>query len=97
MPSLIILSHAPHSDPGEARMVALARDGDTVLLIEDAVYGAGAVSTPLASAIEEGTRRGVSFIALKPDADARGVASKLPTVDYTGFVDLIASHDRAVH
>jgi len=97
MPTLFILSHAPHSDPQSARTLGLAAEGDGVLLIEDAVYVASAVPSALSAAVEDARGRGVAFFALGPDAAARGVASEYPTVDYPGAVDLITRYDRSVH
>jgi len=97
MPTLFILSHAPHLDPTEAKKIAFAAEGDCVLLIEDGVYAAAPVPTQAAKAMEEAVARGVRVCALRPDLDARGVRTELETVDYPGFVDLIVEYDRSVH
>jgi len=97
MPTLFVLSHAPHSDTNEGQILCYARDGDTVLLIEDAVYAAGLIETPLTPIVTASQARGISVFALEPDCAARGIASVFPTVDYSGFVGLITDHDRAVH
>jgi tRNA 2-thiouridine synthesizing protein B len=72
----------------------LARPGHALLLIEDAVYAAttaGAESAGLAAALAR-----FKVYALQPDLEARGIAGKLvegvATVDYGGFVDLVAQH-----
>jgi tRNA 2-thiouridine synthesizing protein B len=75
-----------------------AKDGDAVLMIEDGVYGA-ATGTAMADAIA--ARAGsVSVYALAPDMAARGIGAGrlidgVKTVDYAGFVELAAQHDRA--
>lgn len=97
MPTLFILSHAPHADPGEARKVSFASEGDCVLLIEDAVYAAALSQTAASEAIQSAPARGIRVCALQPDLDARAVKTDLETVDYPGFVDLIAQYDRSVH
>lgn len=97
MPTLFVLSHAPHSDSLQEKTVKMARRGDGVLLIEDAVYAATPAPTALSRAMGEARERGVALWVLEPDLRARGVTSDLPTVDYGGFVDLIAAHDRSVH
>ena len=97
MSTLFIMSHAPHTDPGEASKLDLAREGDAVVLIEDAVYAAGPAPTPFTDALDEVAERGVEICALEPDVKARGVTTELATVDYGGLVDLIAAHDRSVH
>ncbi len=72
----------------------LAKPGSALLLIEDAVYAAttsGAASCSMADALGQ-----LKVYVLAPDAEARGVAGKLAagvtTVDYAGFVDLVAEH-----
>jgi tRNA 2-thiouridine synthesizing protein B len=75
----------------------LARKGSAILLIEDAVYGA-----MKGTAIEGKLRDAVSSFkvyALGPDLQARGldaasVVDGVQGVDYAGFVDLAAEHDK---
>lgn len=97
MPTLFVLSHAPHSDPNESKKTAFAKSGDTVILIEDAVYAAGPNTRPLPPFIRDCLDRGIACYALEPDLVARGVETVLPGVDYGGFVELIVEHERAVH
>ncbi len=97
MPTLFLLSHAPHADPNEGKKIALARPGDAVVLMEDAVYAAGAAETPFSPSIRDGLSRGVVLYALTADLAARGVSPDLPQVDYDGLLDLIAAHARVVH
>lgn len=97
MATLFILSHAPHSVPTEAKKLALAKAADCVVLIEDAVYGAGPTATPLAEPLADAASRGLRVCALEPDLRARGVVARVETVDYAGLVDLLAEHDRVVH
>lgn len=97
MPTLFVLSHAPHTDPNEGRVLDFARPGDAVILIEDAVYGATAVATPLTPVLAEAAARGIAAYALQADLEARGLNAELPTVDYAGFAALLAEHERAVH
>lgn len=72
----------------------LAKPGQALLLIEDAVYAAttgAAESSGLGEALSQ-----LKVYALQPDVDARGMAGKLVqgiiAVDYAGFVDLVAEH-----
>lgn len=97
MPTLFILSHAPHSNPLDAKTLSLAQAQDSVLLIEDAVYAASELQTPLSAPLAQARARGVHLYALQADVEARGVEAKLPLVDYAGFVSLIAQHERSVH
>ena len=97
MSTLFVLSHAPHTDPLEGRRLDMARPGDAVVLIEDAVYAAGEVDTPLTPHLQEAAARDISLHVLEPDLQARAVETDLDVVDYEGLVDLIAAHDRSVH
>ena len=77
--------------------VVHAQDGDAVLMIEDGVYG-GLDGTGLTEIISDKTKT-VSLYVLSPDLSARGVPSDrliagVEGVDYSGFVDLVAKHDR---
>lgn len=72
----------------------LAKPGHALLLTEDAVYAAsaaGADSAGLAGALAR-----LKVYALQPDIEARGLAGKVhdgvTTIDYAGFVDLVAEH-----
>lgn len=97
MPTLFVLSHAPGTDPGESRKLSYARDGDAVVLIEDAVFGAAEAESPLTAVLNDADARGIEVFVLGPDLDARGIETSLATVDYAGFVELLAQYDRAVH
>jgi tRNA 2-thiouridine synthesizing protein B len=74
--------------------LGLAKDGSTILLIEDGVYAA-TTGTGVADKIKNAS--GISFAVLGPDLQARGLESKLAdgikVVDYEGFVNLVAEHD----
>ena len=72
-----------------------ARQGSSVLLIEDAVYAA-ARDTAVAQAVQEALKR-VQLYALAPDVEARGMQNRVldgvRLVDYEGFVDLVVEHN----
>ena len=75
-----------------ASCLRLAKAGQALLLIEDAIYAAtpaGAAATGLAGAQ-------LKLYVLQPDVEARGMTGKLidglSAVDYRGFVDLVAEH-----
>jgi len=85
-------SHAQTS--ALASCLRLAQPGSTLLLTEDAIYAAtaaAAVASGIAGALAQ-----LKIVALQPDVEARGMAGKLAdgiaTVDYGGFVDLVAEH-----
>jgi tRNA 2-thiouridine synthesizing protein B len=91
---LHIVNKSPAQTTSLASCLRLAKDGSTVLLIEDGVLGATtalAASSGLAAAASR-----LRVCVLQPDVDARGVAAKLvpglTAVDYAGFVDLVAEH-----
>jgi tRNA 2-thiouridine synthesizing protein B len=73
-----------------------ASDGDAILLIEDAVYGAtNGSSVAQAVASRSGA---VTLYVLGPDLAARGLdvarlIEGIGAVDYAGFVDLAAGHN----
>jgi tRNA 2-thiouridine synthesizing protein B len=85
-------SHAQTSSL--ASCLRLAKDGQALLLTEDGVYAAtvaAAASSGLAGAIAR-----LQVYVLQADVEARGMAGKLvdgvKSVDYGGFVDLVAEH-----
>jgi len=90
------VNKSPYADKTLLSCLKAANDSDTVLLIEDGVYGAlkgGEYSDLVESA-------GPSIVALAPDLQARGLLDKLissvTTVDYAGFVELTSTHDKVV-
>jgi len=91
--------HTVNKSPFETNVletcIGLAKSGSTVLLYEDGVYAA-TEGTSAAAAIKNA--KGISFCVLGPDAQARGIEGKLTNdikvVDYDGFVDLVAGHDK---
>jgi len=72
-----------------------AKDGSSILLIEDGVYAALA-GTEHAGLVTDAMKTHAVY-ALGPDLEARGVADKvmdgIKVVDYAGFVDLSVEHD----
>jgi len=92
------LLHTVNKSPFESSTfdtcLGYAKDGSTILLIEDGVYAA-TTGTSVAEKIKNAS--GVNFAVLGPDLRARGLESKLAdgikVVDYEGFVNLVAEHD----
>ena len=71
--------------------------GDAVLMIEDAVVGAR--KSGAFCGVVEGAMKECALYVLAPDLAARGmsegdVLDGIKLVDYGGFVDLAAEHDR---
>lgn len=87
---LHIVNKSPAQTTALASCLRLAQPGSTLLLIEDGVYAATQAEV-IAPALRQ-----LKVIALQPDLAARGVAGRLvdgiTTVDYAGFVDLVATH-----
>lgn len=79
--------------------MAAAADGDTVLLIEDAVYAA--LNEHVLSKVIQHRGSGVALRALKEDLAARGISARIPAdfsvVCYTDFVALGLAHARVVN
>lgn len=78
--------------------LAFAREGDTILLIQDAVL---ATHSPLSlgSFVAKCQAKGVAVAVLADDLRLRGVSngySYIEIVDYSGFVALVEKHDKQV-
>ena len=90
---LHIVNKSPQDRPTLQTVARIAQTG-AVLLIEDGVYGATRGNAAASSVAELAAR--VKVYALLPDLEARGLADRLidevTTVDYGGFVDLVAEH-----
>jgi tRNA 2-thiouridine synthesizing protein B len=89
---LHIINKSPYDRP--ALDSALNTGEGAILLIEDGVYAAtrgGAAEAKIKAAMGK-----FKFYALGADLDARGIADRVmdgvTTVDYAGFVDLVAEH-----
>ena len=90
--------HIVNKSPTQTRTLdsclRLAQAGQALLLIEDGVYAA-TTRSPAAGAVREAATR-LKVYALQSDLDARGVSAALlegvTTIDYGGFVDLVAEH-----
>jgi tRNA 2-thiouridine synthesizing protein B len=90
---LHIINKSP-LDRNSLDTVLTTADGGTILLIEDGVYAAtkgNAFEPKLKAAMAK-----FKFYALQPDLEARGIADRvtdgITTVDYAGFVDLVADN-----
>lgn len=96
MSILHTVNKSPFEKSSVASCIAHALEGSAVLFYEDAVYAVAA-----GTSVEEQVKsaKGVKLYVLGPDLKARGVsADKLingvEVVDYAGFVDLAAEHDK---
>jgi len=91
---LHIVNKSPAQTTALASCLRLAKNGQALLLTEDAVYAATR-SMAATCGLAEAAKRLQVFVLL-PDAQARGMAGQLiaetKTVGYDGFVDLVAEH-----
>jgi len=75
--------------------IRFAKDGSSILFIEDGVYAA-LQGTRITPAVEAALKNHTVY-ALGPDLAARGVQDKVlegvKVVDYSGFVDLVAENN----
>ena len=97
MSMLHTVNKSPFEGNGLKSCLAHASKGDTVLLIEDGVYAALKGTT--VSGDMWRCRIDVKFCELGSDLAARGLdkgrlIDGIKVVDYGGFVDLVAGHDR---
>ena len=97
MSTLHTVNKSPFGNGSLASCLAHCKDGDAVLMIEDGVYG-GLAGTAVADVVSQ-KAGSVAIYVLSADAEARGLAADkllqgIKGVDYDGFVDLVADHDR---
>lgn len=89
------VNKSPFENKALESCLKFAREGSTVLLIEDGVYAA-ARDTVVAQQLQAAMKK-ISICALAPDVEARGMQNRVMDgvrlVDYGGFVDLVAEHD----
>jgi tRNA 2-thiouridine synthesizing protein B len=93
---LHIVNKSPFDRTSLEACLRVARQGSTILLIEDGVYGAldGTEKTEL---LKQALKQNAVCV-LEPDLKARGVQNKVlegvKRVDYAGFVDLVTESER---
>lgn len=96
---LHILRHSPYSDTRLASCLRAVSSGQSLLLIEEAVYSL-LPGTATRDALEQ-LPSNISLYVLENDLLARGltlevVASRVQTTDYLGMVELCANHAKVV-
>ena len=97
MPTLHTINKSPFERNSLEACLRVAVKGSSVLLFEDGVYAA-AKGTSKSSMVQDAMST-VTFYALAPDLEARGVDKAnvidgIKLIDYAGFVDLAAENDR---
>ncbi|WP_428605543.1 sulfurtransferase complex subunit TusB [Sedimenticola sp.] len=97
MSILHTVNKSPYEKSSLDSCLSLAKAGSAILLIEDGVYAAlkGAAKE---SQMQEAAQTKKLYV-LGPDLKARGMAEDrvidgIEIVDYAGFVDLAATHDK---
>lgn len=89
---LIIVKYGPEN-PAEQGKLALAAEGDEVVLLQNGVFWA--ISEQLAPV----QARGVKVYALESDWLARGYApstAKTPLITYDGFLDIVERQEKSL-
>ncbi len=91
------VNKSPYEKNSLNTCLRLAKQGSTILLIEDAVYAAVGGGS-LESKIRQASKQ-YELCVLGPDLKARGLSEEkiidgIRVVDYGGFVDLAVSHDK---
>lgn len=92
------VNKSPLSHQALANCLKVMGNEDSLLLIEDGVYGAlaGTASSDTLAHLASSGRLHV----LSEDVNARGLTDRLISnvsqVDYAGFVDLVASHESSM-
>ena len=93
MSMLHLVNKSPYDGSNLNTATSIMKNGDTLLLIEDGVYGA--VKAGKAASLLEGHTVSV----LGPDLAARGItkdklADGINVIDYAGFVDMVEANDK---
>lgn len=97
MSILHTVNKSPYEKNSLDSCLRLAKPGSALLLIEDGVY-ASLKGAAKESQIKEAAQN-IRLYVLGPDLKARGMTEErviegVEVVDYAGFVDLAASHDK---
>ena len=96
MSILHTVNKSPFEKSSMDTCLAYAKEGSSVLMYEDGIYGA-IKGTAIADKVS--AANGVKFYVLGPDLKARGVAEDkvvdgIEIVDYAKFVSLAAENDK---
>ncbi|MBF0470077.1 MAG: sulfurtransferase complex subunit TusB [Gammaproteobacteria bacterium] len=93
---LHIVNKSPFEKNSLQSCLSCAKEGSTILLIEDGVYGV--LKNSAVSDAITGAMKGMTICALEADVKARGIADKVidgvKLVDYNGFVDLTCDNEK---
>lgn len=98
MSTLYTISSSWHNSVWLYEKLAFAQAGDSILLVQDAVLAAQS-PTSLTSFLAKCRASEVSVYLLRDDLVLRGIENKYPEfelLDYAGFVEQVALHDKQV-
>ncbi|MGD9164358.1 MAG: sulfurtransferase complex subunit TusB [Chromatiales bacterium] len=98
MSTLHTVNKSPFEKSSMESCLAHAKEGSSVLMYEDGIYGAIKGTTV---AEQMAAKSGIQFYVLGPDLKARGVAEDkvsdgIEIVDYAKFVSLAAENDKVL-
>lgn len=94
----MVINHSWHAQVALFEPLCFAQEGDTILLLEDAVLALQSPIT-LASFLAKCQATQISVAALVDDCRLRGIDNKYPQIDlldYSGYVDLVVAHDKQI-
>ena len=96
MATLHILHSSPCSTSEMENTLRLARPGDAIVLVQDAVFVF--ISSPRDRALDDALAKGLKVFAMKADLDARSVKapSGVETIGYRELVELITRYEGTV-
>jgi tRNA 2-thiouridine synthesizing protein B len=97
MSTLHTINKSPFDRNSFGSCMRVISDNDAILFIEDGVYAATS-GTSFSDAVKAATNSHTVYV-LGPDLNARGMSDDgivdgINVVDYEGFVDLVAEHDK---
>lgn len=98
MTTLFTINKSWHNSTWLFEQLMFASEGDSILLLEDAVLCIDSQVT-LASFVAKCRSRKIDVFALREDTRLRGVENRfndIELVDYAGFVALVTQHDKQV-
>jgi tRNA 2-thiouridine synthesizing protein B len=98
MSTLHTVNKSPFERNSLQSCLSIAKDQSSILLIEDGVVAA-LKDTVMSDELEQAINRGINLYVLEEDLQARGlpqerIMSKIQSVTYSGFVELVTSTDR---
>ena len=97
MSVLHLINKSPFSHSAAMECLQMVQPGDSILLLEEGVYGA-LEHSPLSDRLK--ALQGVAVCALEPDLTARAISTNcLPTVRIIGmadFVQLAIAHEQSL-